>query len=83
MAADALQIGVFPWFMEGLLSPANAILDVIVAVLMILLVGWHIAFLPTFLIEQLPFVDLAPTWTLAVFLATRHKRGMGPAEGRK
>lgn len=73
MLADAVQIGLFPIFMEGLLSPVNAAVDVGVAVLLSLLVGWHIAFLPGFVIEQIPFANLAPTWTLAVMLATRNK----------
>jgi hypothetical protein len=41
---------------------------------MVWLVGWHVAFLPAFVVEALPVGDLAPTWTLAVFLATRSKR---------
>ena len=44
-----------------------------VAVAMVLLVGWHIAFIPTFIIESLPLVDLAPTWTVAALIATRGK----------
>lgn len=73
VAADFVQIAVFPFFVEGLLSPLNAVLDVVVCLLLILLVGWHIVFLPTFIIEQLPFADLAPTWTLAALIATRRK----------
>jgi hypothetical protein len=72
VAADFVQIAVFPYSVEGLLSPLNAILDV-VCLLLILLVGGHIVFLPTFIIEQLPFADLAPTWTLAALIATRRK----------
>jgi hypothetical protein len=52
------------------------VLDVVVGVAMIALVGWHWAFLPAFALEALPGVDLAPTWTIAVLLATR---GKGPA----
>jgi hypothetical protein len=58
-------------FLEGMLSPANAILDVLTAALLTLLVGWHMAFLPAFIIEGIPFADLAPTWTIAVLIATR------------
>jgi hypothetical protein len=75
VAADLVQIAVFPYFVEGLLSPLNAALDIVVCGLLILLVGWHIVFLPTFIIEQLPFADLAPTWTLAALIATRRKKG--------
>ncbi len=71
-AADVLQVAVFPAFMEGALSPANAVLDVAMGIAMTLLVGWHWSFLPSFLSELIPFWDLVPTWTAAVFIATRH-----------
>jgi hypothetical protein len=74
VAADFVQIALFPLFSEGIVSPLNVGLDVLVCGLLIFLVGWHIAFLPTFIIEQLPFADLAPTWTLAALIATRGKR---------
>lgn len=77
IAADLLQIGLFPYFAEGAISPLDAGLDVLVGVVLVLLVGWHIAFVPTFIVEMLPFADLAPTWTLAVFIATR---GRGRAQ---
>jgi hypothetical protein len=35
------------------------------------LIGWHWAFLPTFVSELIPLWDLVPTWTAAVFFATR------------
>jgi hypothetical protein len=69
--ADLLQIFFFPAFSEGIASPLNAGLDVVVGLTLVLLVGWHIAFMPTFIIEALPFADLAPTWTLATVIATR------------
>ncbi|HEY2586731.1 MAG TPA: hypothetical protein VGI81_13285 [Tepidisphaeraceae bacterium] len=71
MAADLVQIGLFPYFAEGVISPADAALDAVVAVVLVWLVGWHIAFVPTIVVEMLPVADLAPTWTLAVFIATR------------
>ncbi len=79
VAADLVQIAIFPYFFEGLLSPVNAALDVVAGITLILLVGWHIAFLPGFVIEMVPFADLAPTWTLAVFIATRGRSGAGAA----
>jgi hypothetical protein len=75
IAADFLQIVVFPAFTEGGISPLDAGLDLAVAALMTILVGWHWAFLPSFAAELVPFVDLVPTWTAAVFLATRGSRG--------
>jgi hypothetical protein len=71
LAADALQIVAMPLLGEGLLSPANDVLDVLVGVTLCLLLGWHFAFLPALAAELIPGVDLVPTWTAAVFLATR------------
>ena len=73
MIADALQIGLAPIIVEPLGWPVNSILDIVVAIVLTRLVGWHIAFLPGFVIEQIPFANLAPTWTLAVMIATRGK----------
>jgi hypothetical protein len=53
------------------LTPLNNVIDVATGLAMVALVGWHWAFLPTFLAEMVPFVDLVPTWTLAVMFATR------------
>jgi hypothetical protein len=69
--ADAIQIGLFPIFGPGFLSAADIILDVLAFGLFWRLVGWHPALLPGFLFEQLPLLDLAPTWTLAVWIAIR------------
>jgi hypothetical protein len=66
IAADALQIIVFPLFSEGALSPADDVLDFGVAAALIGLVGWHWEFLPSFVGELLPGVDFVPFWTLAV-----------------
>jgi len=71
IAADFLQIVVFPVFAGGATSIVNDVLDVGVAVTMSLLVGWHWAFLPSFMAELVPFFDLVPTWTAAAFFATR------------
>jgi hypothetical protein len=71
VCADLIQIGLPYIFGEGFLSPFQDVLDVLVCVAMTLLVGWHHAFIPTFLVELVPFGDLAPTWTIAAFIATR------------
>ena len=70
--ADAIQIGVFPFFAEGFLSPLNDLLDIAVAWLLTKLLGWHWAFLPTFIAELVPGLDLVPTWTIAVVYVTRN-----------
>jgi len=74
IAADFLQIAIFPAFSEGAVSPLDTGLDLAVAGAMTALVGWHWAFLPSFATELVPFVDLVPTWTAAVFIATRPSR---------
>src|SRR5437899_7695934 len=66
MAADALQIFVFPLFAEGALSPADDVLDIAVAAVLAHLLGWHWEFLPAFLAVVVPGVDLVPLWSLAV-----------------
>ena len=80
VAADLVQIFVFPAFATGAASPCNDALDVLVAGTMALLIGWHWAFLPSFLAELLPGLDLVPTWTAAVFFVTRGKGRPSPAD---
>ena len=71
MAADALQIFGFPLFAEGALSPADDVLDIAVAAVLVQLLGWHWEFLPAFLAELVPGVDLVPFWTMAVISVYR------------
>jgi hypothetical protein len=78
MAADAIQIVAFPLFVEGAVSPANSVLDVIVGLILVRLLGWHWAFLPSLAAELIPGLDLFPTWTAAVWYVTR--RRMNPQE---
>jgi hypothetical protein len=66
IVADALQLALFPLFAEGVLSPLNDALDVLVAVILTRLLGWHWVFLPSVVAELVPVLDLAPTWTAAV-----------------
>jgi hypothetical protein len=66
IAADALQVVLFPLFAEGALSPADDVLDCAVAAVMVHLLGWHWEFLPTFFAKLVPGADLVPFWTLAV-----------------
>lgn len=68
--ADCLQLMVIPAFVEGAVSPFDAALDVIVAGLLWALLGFHWAFVPSFVAEAVPGLDLIPTWSAAVFLVT-------------
>jgi hypothetical protein len=76
IAADALQIVVFPVFVEGAISPADDILDLGIGAAMINLLGWHWEFLPSFLAKLVPGVDLVPFWTLAVANVYRKSKRM-------
>ena len=80
IVADVLQLAFFPVFAGGWLSPLNDVIDVAVAVILIRLIGWHLAFLPTFIAEFVPGLDLIPTWTAAVWFATRRGRRVREVE---
>jgi len=77
--ADALQIVVFPLFVEGALSPADDILDFGIAAVLVQLLGWHWEFLPSFLAKLVPGVDLVPFWTMAVASVYRKSKRIAVA----
>jgi hypothetical protein len=81
VVADILQLAVFPYVMEGALSPADDMIDLCVAGLMGALLGWHWEFLPSFLGKLVPGVDLAPLWTLAVANVYRKQKALAAAQG--
>ena len=66
VAADLLQMAVFPLFIEGAASPADDLLDLGVAGVLSYLLGWHWEFAPSFVAKLVPGVDLVPLWTMAV-----------------
>ncbi len=66
IAADILELAVFPFMVEGAESPADDILDLCVGGILTWLLGWHWEFLPSFAAKLMPGVDLVPLWTLAV-----------------
>jgi hypothetical protein len=66
IVADAVQIVLFPLFVEGALSPLDDILDLIVALGLFRLLGWHWELLPSSMAKLISGVDLVPFWTLAV-----------------
>jgi hypothetical protein len=71
-AVDVLQIvgGPLGWVF------VDQALDVVAAVLMWRLLGFHPLLLPTFVVEFLPVADLLPTWTgcVAVVVALRKRQ---------
>jgi hypothetical protein len=80
--ADALQIIVFPLFIEGAPSPADDVLDFGIGAVLTYLLGWHWEFLPSFLGKLVPGVDLAPFWTLAVANVYRNRDGLPSRQKR-
>ena len=69
VAVDAIQIPVEATGLLGWIVGAG--LDVVTMIALWSLVGFHWAFLPSFLTEWIPYLDYAPLWTLAVLIATR------------
>jgi hypothetical protein len=93
IAADVLEMVVFPLFVEGFDSPVGDIMDLLIGGVLTWLLGWHWEFAPSFLAKLVPGVDLVPLWTLAVFNVyrkskpgpvtiegTRVERPVGPAQ---
>jgi hypothetical protein len=75
VAADAVPflLGPLGW------TFADEIIDVIVMAVESLLLGFHWLFLPTFVLEVIPFVDALPTWTACVLavVAIRKRASAG------
>jgi hypothetical protein len=80
IVADALQLIVFPVFVEGAFSPAEDVLDLGIAALLTNLLGWHWEFLPSFFAKLVPGVDLVPFWTIAVASVWRKAKRVAEAE---
>jgi hypothetical protein len=83
IAADIFQIVVFPLFVSGAASPVDDILDVCVAGVLTLLVGWHWEFAPSFLAKLVPVVDFAPLWTLAALSVYRKEKRLAVTQARE
>lgn len=75
LVADGLQLALLPLVVGGAVSPVADVIDIVTALTLTGLLGFRWAFLPTFIAEMVPFVDLVPTWTLAVFITTRGRGG--------
>jgi hypothetical protein len=82
ISADALQLYLFPLFMGGVAGGADAVLEVVVGLLLCWICGFHPAFLPTFIGEALPMVDLFPSWTLATLFVTRKSNQQLPLSNK-
>ncbi len=74
LLADAIQIllGPLGW------SFADEIIDVGAMLIISMLVGFHPLFVPTFIAEAVPVVDMLPTWTACVTAVVLLKRRHHP-----
>ncbi len=64
--ADLIQIGYFPIFGEGALSPPDDVLDVAIAVILVLVLGFRWRLAMAMAMELVPGATLFPTWTAVV-----------------
>lgn len=76
LLADGIQfaLGAVGWLFF------DEAIDVVAMVLITFLIGFHPLFLPTFVVEFLPVMDMVPTWTgcVAVVVALRRKQSKPP-----
>ena len=75
--ADAIQIGLFPGFVEGALSIPDDGLDLVVAVALLVTLGWRWRLVAALVLELVPGVALFPSWT--AFVATLSVSDRAPA----
>lgn len=73
--ADAVQLGLYPVFLEGVLSIPDDILDAVVALALLITLGWRWRLVAALAIELVPGLALFPSWTL--FVATMATRDTG------
>lgn len=76
LTADALQVllGPIGWALS------DEVIDLVTMVITSILLGFHVLFLPTFVLEFVPVTDMLPTWTACVIavvvLRRRQARSM-------
>ncbi len=61
--ADAVQLGFFPVFGAGGLSVPDDVLDFVVAVALVITLGWRWRLVAALALELVPGVALFPSWT--------------------
>ena len=73
VTVDAVQLLLGPLGWAGI----DEVLDAAAMIAMTRLLGFHPLFLPTFVLEFVPFTDMLPTWTGCVMLVVRARRRHG------
>jgi hypothetical protein len=65
--ADLVQLVLWPMFAGGAASPFDDVLDVSVAAMLWLTLGFSPRLAAAFMLELMPGADLFPTWTAVVY----------------
>jgi hypothetical protein len=70
LAADALPfiLGPLGW------TFADEVIDVLAMAVLSMTLGFHVLFLPTFVVELVPVADMLPTWTACVMAVVGLRR---------
>jgi hypothetical protein len=78
LAVDGIQLLLGPLGWWGV----DQGLDIVAMILLTLTIGFHPLFLPTFLAEFLPTLDMLPTWTACTFMVIglRRKKNVPPPQ---
>jgi hypothetical protein len=66
VAADLLQLALAPLFVEGALSPLDDVLDGVVAIALVVTLGWRWRTVLALGAELVPGLALFPSWTTMV-----------------
>jgi hypothetical protein len=79
VAADGLQLffGPLGWVL------VDQLIDGVAMILVSWVIGFHVLFLPTFVVELVPVLEDLPTWTAcvaAVIALRRREKNLPPAE---
>jgi hypothetical protein len=79
--ADAVQLGLFPVFGAGGLSAPDDVLDFVVAVALVITLGWRWRLLVALALELVPGVALFPSWTAFVAMLPASPEAAGLPSG--
>lgn len=74
IAVDVLQFILGPFGVAF----ADEVLDVVAMTVIWRALGFHVLLLPTFVLEFVPLVDFAPTWTVCVYAVVALRRRQEP-----
>jgi hypothetical protein len=77
--ADGLQLLLMPFAWTFL----DDVIDIVAMALLTITLGFHPLFLPTFIVEVIPGIEMFPTWTacVAVVVAARRREQRAPVQG--